>query len=120
MPLKNGISEKEENLFNSLLEIYLNLANSKNLKKILIVSHPHINHLNKKYDLDISILIKNYLKKINLIKNYIIWISTTLLKIKKIWGFFRKGDIFSHLEKSKYEEYFYPIILNKLKSINKS
>ena len=54
---------KKKKIYLILIGDILDLANSKNLKKILIVSHPHINHLNKKYDLDISILIKNYLKK---------------------------------------------------------
>ena len=92
---------------------------------MIIVTHPHRNHLldesnPEKYKGNVSVLVDDTLQKkhfperiihLNLTKRV-----TDLLKITKVNELFVQGDKFSHLTKNTYNNFYYPVILALLKS----
>ena len=113
-PMKFGISDKEKNLFKSKLENYIDLAfNNEKLKKIYFVTHPHLNHLNGEFKINISSLVNETIKDNKRIKNIE---HLDFEKIHKVINknIFDKEDIFSHLTENAYKDYFFPTIFSKI------
>jgi len=118
MPIKKGITIDQEKYFYELLKIYYDLANDKSLKKLIIVTHPHKNHLNNKYKSNLSKLVDQFILKNKIekkvehlnFKNYIEMNRNIINKVK-----FQKDDPYSHLTKNSYIKYFYPKILEEVK-----
>ena len=117
-PLIYGIKNEEENFFYKLLSIYNNLAfENDNLKKIIIVTHPHKKNVLNIYKLNLSLLIDEFLNK-NKLNDKIFHLNFSKKinekKIKNIENFFVKGDRFSHLTDEKYLTWYFPYILEEL------
>lgn len=118
-PLLYGITLKQEILFLKRLNIYFELANSDNLENLIIVTHPHKDHLNKKYKLNISELVDKFIK--NQETDKILHLNfNDIIKKNEVDtnNIFLKDDIFSHLNDESYLKYFYPNIFNRIMSLN--
>lgn len=113
-PVKFGINDAEKNIFKSKLENYINLAfNNENLKRIYFVTHPHLNHLNDEFKININSIIDEIIENNRNFKNIE---HLDFEKINKIINkdIFDKEDIFSHLTEKAYKDYFFPTIFSKL------
>ena len=110
--LKTGISLDDENYIIGVISDYIDTAFKKsNLKKLIIVTHPHSNHLNKIYSLNIEKLISkavdysNFKNKIQIIS-----FSNELSKASnlEIAGIYRFRDVYSHLNHQYFLDYVLP------------
>ena len=125
-PLINGPTIKEKDTFISSLNRYIEYVfEDKKTKLLIIVTHPHRNHLldesnPEKYKGNVSLLVDDILNKkhlservihLNLMKK-----ATGLLKMTDVNEFFVQDDKFSHLTKNMYKNYYYPEILTLLES----
>lgn len=113
-PMKFGINDREKNLFKSKLENYINLAfKNKNLKKIYFVTHPHLNHLNGEFIININYIIDEVIENNKEVKNLK---HLDFEKFNKIINedVFDKEDVFSHLTEIAYKDYFFPSIFSKI------
>ena len=114
-PLYYGISKNEKESFLNVLNIYYEIANSKDLEKLIIVTHPHKNHLNGKFKLNVSTLIDKFIDELNSNKIYHIdfqdIINNKKLDANKL---FLENDIFSHLTQEMYLKHFYKNIFKNL------
>ena len=114
-PLYYGISKNEKESFLNVLNIYYEIANSKDLEKLIIVTHPHKNHLNGKFKLNVSTLIDKFIDELNSNKIYHIdfqdIINNKKLDANKL---FLENDIFSHLTQEMYLKHFYKNIFKNI------
>ena len=120
-PLVYGLEKDNKRIIKYRLNNYINnVFKNNDLKKLVIVTHPHRNHLvndKTKYKENISLIINNtifnspYKKKILHINfnddfDYVY----KNIEIEKI---FLKNDRFSHLTEQSYVDYYYPHIFSK-------
>lgn len=113
-PIKFGINDSEKNLFKSKLENYINLAfSNKNLKRIYFVTHPHLNHLNGEFKININSIIDEIIENDKKTKNLI---HLDFEKFNKTINkdIFDEKDVFSHLKENAYKDYFFPTIFSKI------
>ena len=102
--LINGLTVDEEMYMVNVINDYINnVFNAKNLKKLIIVTHPHKQHLKNIYKYDIATLITKTIKN-SLHKNKIHTLNFKDDKILK-YNDFIKDDISSHLKPPSLEKY---------------
>jgi hypothetical protein len=125
-PLINGPTIKEKSTFTSRLSRYIDYVfEDAQTEFLIIVTHPHRNHLldeddPEKYKGNVSVLIDDVLQQKNMPKK-IIHLNLTeratgLFKTSNFNEFFVQGDRFSHLTKNIYNSFYYPEILTLLTS----
>tara|TARA_X000000950_G_scaffold208676_1_gene250930 strand:+ start:821 stop:1921 length:1101 start_codon:yes stop_codon:yes gene_type:complete len=113
-PIKFGINDKEKNMFKSKLENYIDFAfKNENLNKIYFVTHPHLNHLNGEFKININSIIDEIIKNNKNTKN-IKHIDFHKINKNISKDIFDKGDIFSHLTENAYINYFFPTVFSKI------
>ena len=120
-PLVYGLEKDNKKIIKYRLNYYINnVFKNNNLKKLVIVTHPHRNHLvndKTKYKENISLIINNTIfnsphkKKILHINfnddfDYVY----KNIEIEKMWW---KDDRASHLALQNYLDYYYPHIFSK-------
>ena len=113
-PMKFGINQIEKDIFKSKLENYIKQAyKNRNLKKIYFVTHPHLNHLNNKFKLNVNSIIDEIILDN---ENYRNIEHLDFEKINKTINedIFDKNDIFSHLTVNAYRNYFFPTIFSQI------
>ena len=116
-PLIYGIDKNQEKFFYKLLNIYFELAND-NIEKLIIVTHPHKNHINDLYKLNLSSLIDKYISEKKLEEKILHINFSNEIQSRNIdvSDLFEQGDIFSHITEEKFLHYYYPRILEELKN----
>lgn len=103
-------------IFTNSLERYLEFLNKEeNIMKIIIVSFPHKNHLNKKYKVNVSEYINELLKKININKIYHLNFSNHKFLNQINNNIYLSNDVASHLNEEYHSLLF---TKNILKSLN--
>ena len=125
-PLINGVDISLNQYFSFRLNRYIEKAfDDRNMKKLILVTHPHRNHLVNndyiKFKGEVGILVNQVVTK-SKHKNKIIHIdflkSDKLIFLNKnIATAFIKNDPFSHLTSKMYSEYYYPFIFSKLQNL---
>ena len=95
------------------------------MKKLILVTHPHRNHLidnnnHKRFKGEVGALVNQVVSKSSY-KDKILHIdflkSHKKKLIKNLETAFLKNDGFSHLTSKMYAEYYYPFIFSKLKNL---
>ncbi len=100
----NSLSEKT---FKRSLEEYLIfLSKEKKIEKIFISSFPHMGHLNKTYNVNVSNYIDDLLVTLNNTKFQHVNMSKVDFSNKVIENFYRKNDVASHLNDEYHAELF--------------
>ena len=125
-PLINGVDLRSAEYFFLRLNRYIKtvFADSE-MKKLILVTHPHRNHLidnnnHKRFKGEVGVLVNQVVSKSSY-KDKILHID--FLKshknklIKNLQTAFVKNDRFSHLTSKMYAEYYYPFIFSKLKNL---
>jgi hypothetical protein len=122
--LKTGISIEDENYIIDVISNYINTSfKNSHLNKLIIVTHPHSNHLNKIYSLNVEELISkavNYSNFKNKIQ--IVSFSDELSKASdlEIAGMYRYKDVYSHLNHQYFLDYVLPKVFKAVTvSMNK-
>jgi len=117
--LEKGVSDEEGQYIVSVFSDYINTVfDSNKTKKLILVSHPHRFHLEKKYKMEISVLIKSAIKQ-SKYSSQIIYLDfnnsinggTNPLFLNKIY---REGDLASHLSSDYYQNIFFRKILAQI------
>ncbi len=113
-PLKNGLSSSQKEYIINVLNDYFNEAfSSSDLKKLIIITHPHRGHLSGEYILNITDLIheaklesnhKNDIKIVSFFE------SLKNCSINNLDNIFIDNDAYSHLK----DDYFLTKILPKV------
>tara|TARA_Y100000590_G_scaffold467740_1_gene647712 strand:- start:8687 stop:9835 length:1149 start_codon:yes stop_codon:yes gene_type:complete len=120
-PLVYGLEKDNKKIIKYRLNNYINnVFKDNNLKKLVIVTHPHRNHLvndKKKYKENISLMINNIISN-SAHKKKILHINFNddfdhVYKNTEIKKIFFKNDRFSHLTEQSYLNYYYPHIFSK-------
>jgi len=117
--LETGISVEDENYIIEIISDYIKIVfKDSKLKKLIIVTHPHENHLNGIYTLNIEDLINKAVDSVNF-GNKITTISFTealsTFSDLEISGVFKDGDKYSHLNNGYFLDFVLPKVI---KSIN--
>ena len=107
-------AEAEKSFKTSLKEYLNHLSNDNNLKKVFIVSFPHINHLKKIYSVNVSKYIDDVLieKELNLFKH--LDLNKLNFDGVNIENIYRKNDLGSHLNDEYHVKFFLKNILSEL------
>lgn len=126
LPLVNGVDLRSAESFFLRLNRYIKtvFADSET-KKLILVTHPHRNHLidnnnHKRFKGEVGVLVNQVVSKSSY-KDKILHID--FLKshkknlIKNLETAFTKDDFFSHLTSKMYSEYYYPFIFSKLQNL---
>tara|TARA_Y100000590_G_scaffold171974_1_gene196679 strand:- start:5898 stop:7001 length:1104 start_codon:yes stop_codon:yes gene_type:complete len=120
-PLVYGLEKNERKIIQFRLNKYINSVFEKNdLKKLVIVTHPHKNHFandEKKFKEDISLIVENTILN-SKYKAKILHINfssdfNNIYKDMELNEIFLKGDYASHLTVKNYLNYYYPYIFKK-------
>jgi hypothetical protein len=123
-PLINGVDSPTARYFFIRLNRYIKtvFADSE-IKKLILVTHPHRNHLvdnnsHKSFKGEVGTLVNQVASKSSY-KNKIIHIDfltseKSKFLIKNLETVFFKNDPFSHLTDKMYSGYYYPYIFSKL------
>ena len=117
-PLENGIQANDKEYIINIFEDYFDeVFSNKNLKKLIIVTHPHKNHLTGKYILNIETLINEAIKKSIYKKN----IKTVSFfeefknySMDEINNMFIEGDPYSHLQDKYFLQNILHTVLNEI------
>ena len=110
-------NSNSKKIFKNSLNEYLDyLSEEKKLKKILIVSFPHKNHLLKSYNVNVSNYIDEVLEKSNDNRLLHLNISNVTFSNKEIKNMYIEGDIASHLKDEYHSKLFLKNILDKIKN----
>ena len=114
-PLHFGFSFNEKEIVKKRIKNYIEFAfKNKNLKKIYLVSHPHLKHLDKNgYKINVSSIIDEAINETNL-KDSVDHINFSKMKESKNRNIYEEGDVYSHLTDDAYSSYYLPTILNKI------
>ena len=126
LPLVNGVDLLSAEYFFLRLNRYIKtvFADSE-VKKLILVTHPHRNHLidnnnHNKFKGEVGVLVNKVISKSSY-KDKILHIdflkSHKEYLIKNMDTVFLKNDAFSHLTSKMYSEYYYPFIFSKLKNL---
>mgnify|MGYP001177603035 CR=1 FL=1 len=105
----NKLDIEDANYFIKTLEKFINVSKKNKIEKIILISHPHKNHLNQTYSVNVKNLIDLYLKQIKEdldINHYYI----NNFKYSKSISIFRENDQASHLNQAGYENFIDQII----------
>ena len=105
----NKLDIEDANYFIKTLEKFINVSKQNKIEKIILISHPHKNHLNQTYSVNVKNLIDLYLKQIKEdldINHYYI----NNFKYSKSISIFRENDQASHLNQAGYENFIDQII----------
>ena len=120
-PLVYGLEKDNKKIIKYRLNNYINnVFKNNDLKKLVIVTHPHRNHLvndKTKYKENISLIINNVIFN-STHKKKILHINFSddfdyVYKNIEIENIFWKGDRASHLTYKNYLDYYYPHIFSK-------
>ena len=120
-PLAYGLEEDEKKIIKHRLNNFINSVFKNNdVKKLVIVTHPHRDHLlkdKKKYKGNISLVINDTIFNSSH-KNKILHINFNddfnhVYKNMELEDIFLKGDRSSHLTIQNYLDYYYPHIFSK-------
>ena len=120
-PLVYGLEKDNKKIIKYRLNNYINnVFKNNDLKKLVIVTHPHRNHLvndKTKYKENISLIINNTIFN-SPHKKKILHINFNddfdyVYKNIEIEKIFWKNDRFSHLTEQNYLDYYYPHIFSK-------
>jgi hypothetical protein len=126
-PLVNGVDLLSAKYFFLRLNRYIKtvFADSE-VKKLILVTHPHRNHLidnnnHNKFKGEVGVLVDQVVSK-SRHKDKILhidFLKSDKLNFlnKNLATVFIKNDPFSHLTSKMYSEYYYPFIFSKLKNI---
>jgi len=126
-PLVNGVDLLSAEYFFLRLNRYIKtvFADSE-VKKLILVTHPHRNHLidnnnHNKFKGEVGVLVDQVVSK-SRHKDKILhidFLKSDKLNFlnKNLATVFIKNDPFSHLTSKMYSEYYYPFIFSKLKNI---
>ena len=115
--LKNDISDHDLRYWNYVLTEYINnVFSDSNLKRLIIVTHPHKNHINGEYVSNINNLVINNITKSSY-KDKITVLN--LFKYSKmndadINEIFIEDDSYSHLKPDYITNYYLPKIIQAL------
>ena len=126
-PLINGLDAPSAKYFFIRLNRYIETVFSDSeIKKLILVTHPHRNHLvgnnsHKNFKGEVGTLVNQVAGKSSY-KNKIIHIDflksdKSKFLIKNLETVFVKNDPFSHLTNKMYSGYYYPYIFSKLKEL---
>jgi len=124
-PLINGVDTSLRQYFSFRLNRYIEKAfDDSSVKKLILVTHPHRNHLVNnyiKFKGEVGILVnqtinrsrhKDKILHIDFLKsNKLDFLNNNLANV------FVDNDRFSHLTSKMYSEYYYPFIFSKLKNL---
>ena len=127
LPLVNGVDLLSAKYFFLRLDRYIKtvFADSE-IKRLILVTHPHRNHLidnnnHKRFKGEVGVLVNQVVSK-SRYKDKILHID--FLKSdkldflnKNLSTVFIKNDPFSHLTSKMYSEYYYPFIFSKLQNL---
>ena len=120
-PLVYGLEEDEKKIIKNRLNKYINnVFKNNDVNRLVIVTHPHRNHLfndKKKFKENISLIIDNTILNSSH-KKKILHINFNddfdhVYKNTEIKKIFFKNDRFSHLTEQSYLNYYYPHIFSK-------
>ena len=118
-PLKRGLTDSEEKYMITILNDYFNEAfSSPTLKKLIVITHPHMKHLSGEYIVNISELV--YKAKLQSIYNKNIEIVSFLKNFKDFLRddmneVFVENDAYSHLQDSYFLTNILPKVLDEIK-----
>ena len=120
-PLVYGLEKDDKKIIQYKFNNYINnIFKNGDLKKLIIVTHPHKNHLvndKTKFKEDIGLIIENtILNSPHKIKILHINFNNDFNNIYKniaIDQIFKKGDYASHLTIQSYADHYYPYIFSK-------
>ena len=114
-PLQYGVSQNEILIIKKRLNNYIDFAfKNEELKKIYIITHPHLKHLDQSsYKINIASIVDEVINDSLHFKN-IDHINFKKINKEIDKEIYVKGDKFSHLTSDAYLNYFLPIILRKI------
>ena len=126
-PLVNGVDSHSAKHFFIRLNKYIKtvFADSE-IKKLILVTHPHRNHLvgnnnHKNFKGEVGTLVNQVASKSSYKKKiiHIDFLKSEKSKflIKNLKTVFVKNDPFSHLTNKMYSDYYFPYIFSKLKDL---
>ena len=117
-PLKNGLTDSQEKYMINVLNDYFDEAFSyPDLKKLIIITHPHRGHLSGEYILNITDLVQkarlksNHSKKIKIVsflKNF------KDSSINDLDGIFKENDAYSHLKNNYFLKNILPRVIAEI------
>ena len=126
-PLINGVDIPLSQKFSFRLNRYIEkVFDDSNIKKLILVTHPHRNHLINngneiKFKGEVGILVNQVASKSRYKEKilHIDFLKSDKLKFlnKNLATVFITNDPFSHLTSKMYSEYYYPFIFSKLKNL---
>jgi hypothetical protein len=126
-PLVNGVDFNLAKIFFIRLNRYIKTVFSDpEVKKLILVTHPHRNHLvdtnnPKRFKGEVGTLVNQVVSKSNY-KNKILHLDflkseKSNFLIKNLETIFVKNDPFSHLTNKMYSDYYFPFIFSKVKDL---
>lgn len=117
--LEMGISDSEKEYLIQIFKRYFeNVLKIKELKKFIIVTHPHKKHITNQYILNVDELIQASLRQIP--KNSRVTIldfdslAKNFVSDDNIDRVYKSDDSFSHLNNTYFNKYFLETILNEI------